>query len=1087
MRRILLNIACIMNALAAQAAPVTANQAQHAAMAFLDSKAATRGADATVAIGQAVALKKDVNGHPLCYAVNIGQGNGFVLVSGSDLTDDIIGYSDKGVFDENQMPAAMRAWLENYTEFIRQAEVSGMDSRRATTRRTATKTPIAPLLKSTWGQAEPYNEKCPQLPGHAKPSLTGCTITAMAQIMYYYQWPKTATPAIPGYTFKYDDSNDVEQSYSTSELPSVTFEWDKMYSSYNNNEDGSAVAVLMQYLGQASRAKYMLEGTSASGYSALKAMQQYFGYDKGARVVWRNECTYDAWIDMLYEELQAKRPVMFSGTTTAGSHSFVVDGYDYDDYFHVNWGWGGGSDGYFKVLMMNPKEQGDGGNADDEAYSMDQVAFFGVQPDKGGSDTAPLTLTLLSASLYRLSEGTPNWDIEGNESVSPLYDTGYCVYPAVELRNYNNAEANFDVGLRLVNDDGTLSRDYTWEVKELSNRKFEINEYYSDRIGAFLDLDPRQDATLTDGKYKLYFLSKEHTATEWQLCKNADKTYIELTLDHANQQMKAQLVDNGAKLKVESLTFNKAKLMVDVPVDISIKLTNTGKSTYSNDLFFSGKYAGEEDNVLRTGSTVDIAPGETREALMTWIPKKAGEFNYIVCNNAGGTVGSGTVSVQEKDFSDNLTLTATATIRNADDQYRITGNIALFDITLTNTNTQDYHGIVELYTHYFKADADTSHFSECCYREVVVPASGKLALVMESKPLAGYASYGFGLTYSIGDSAKDVRLPMDGETYTVAPYYIVYDAQGIATFQAAATTIEPAVQICAIDLTTLTTLPAIDRTTANPNLLVYVSQDANISGDNIVRGDQAENIRLTDGSPFYVPFPFTATRISYTRTAEGTFDSQNKKGWSTLCLPFAATECKATINGVETALTWYTGNNLTEQADLTLMDFQYEDDSTMEFGLVGTPLQAHHPYLLGTPATTRGQQTLKGQSITFAADNATIQYACTWVTGRDYLMGGTYTPLSEQQDIYVLNADGNAFVSSTTAEVSPFHAYFAPATDRAKSEELKIAYSSMPTAITTVRTEGASSEGTYYDLQGRRTDNPSKGIYIKNGKKVMIK
>ena len=1074
---------CGLTVLTALAAPVTAEQARKTATAFLNSHAGIRRAASATVAGQAVPVASGADGQPLCYAVNIGQDNGFVLVSGSDLTDEILGYSDKGTFRESQMPEAMRAWLLGCTAQIRQAEASGTAIRRGAANSSATKTPIAPLLKSTWDQEKPYNSNCPQLPGSTEQSFTGCTITAMAQIMYYHQWPKAPTTAIPGYTFNYPDNNNVQQSYTMSELPPVTFQWEKMSPSYKSTDDGSAVATLMQYLGQASRADYGLDGTNASGYNALKAMQQYFDYDKGARVIWRNECTYDEWIDMLYDELKARRPVMFSGTAAPNAHSFVVDGYDHADYFHVNWGWNGSSNGYFKVLMMNPKGQGNGGNVDDEAYGMDQVAFFGIQPDKGGSNTAPLALTLISASLYRPAVDTGSWDLEGTESVSPLYATGYTILPAVELRNYNAAEANFDMGLRLVKDDGTLSRDYTWNVERLSNKKYGINDYYIGRIGDFFNIDPREDATLTDGKYKLFFLSKEHTATEWQLCKNSDKIYIELTLDNANSQLKAQLVDNSAKLKVESITFNKTTLMVDEPVDITIKLTNTGKSTYSNDLVFAGKYAGEEMVSIAAGSTCDIMPGETCEALMTWIPRKTGEFYYTVSNHASAEIYSGTVSVQASNSSDNVTLTGTATIANADDQYRIVGNKAVFNITLTNATKQNYNGAVALFNISQNANGQTANNSQFSQQPVDVPANGTHTLTMETKPLTVNASYKFELVYICGGNWETIGLPTDGKTYTVAPYYTIYDAQRKATWHAAAATVKPAADACAIDLTTTATLPTVDRSSANPNLLVYVSQDASLSGDNVVKGSQAENILLTDGHPFYAPTPFTATHISYTRTAEGTYDQQQGKGWSTLMLPFAATGCKTTIGGTATPLTWYKGNGSTAQPDITLMDFQYENGSTIEFGHAGETLQAHRPYLFGTPATIRGQQTLKGQSITFTADNADVRQDSTWVTGRNYMMGGTYAPLTSQQAIYVLNADGNAFVRSTTATLSPFRAYFAPATDRAQDATLTLsADNGTDTGISTLHATGGKADGACYNLQGQQVSRSHKGLVISNGR-----
>ena len=43
------------------------------------------------------------------------------------------------------------------------------------------------------------------------------------------------------------------------------------------------------------------------------------------------------------------------------------------------------------------------------------------------------------------------------------------------------------------------------------------------------------------------------------------------------------------------------------------------------------------------------------------------------------------------------------------------------------------------------------------------------------------------------------------------------------------------------------------------------------------------------------------------------------------------------------------------------------------------------------------------------------------------------------------------------------------------------------TGISGIKTADDSANGIYYDLQGRRVEKPTKGIYIVNGKKVVLK
>ena len=549
------------------------------------------------------------------YAVNLGNNDGFVLVVGNDQSHDILGYCDHGTFNEQQMPPNMRSWLESYMASA--AAVKDVNTARSL--RSApgvpTKTRIAPLLKCQWNQDAPYNDQCPVIDDQH--CATGCTNTAMAQVMFYYQWHVGPTAAIPGYT----PDNSGGTSYPT--LPALeptTFDWSKIYPTYLKGEDGTEVARLLKYLGTASLTNYG-KSSSATGYNALQAIIKYFGYDASASTVWRCQRSYQEWIDMLYAELEAKRPVMFSGTATDGAHSFVVDGYMEEDYFHVNWGWGGYSDGYYRVVLMDPNEQGIGG--------------------------------------------------------SP------------------------------------------------------------------------------------------------------------------------------------------------------------------------------------------------------------------------------------------------------------------------------------------------------------------------------------------------------------------------------------------------------------------------ITGDNVVKNLQAQNIKLIDGYPFFTPIDFKAQHVSYTRTPERYFDIRNDKGWTTLILPFAATSCQATINGVDTPLRWYTDNT---DGELMVATFKYENGSELFFSFPETTLNSSHPYLLGVPATLDENRSLMNVPITFSADNVDMTFHSAAITGLDYKMKSTMSPIKEEKDIYVLNSDGSAFVLGTHS-VNPFHAYCVPIGSQNPADQLTIKLTfDTPTGISELfDNETNDLQGPYYNINGQRVSRPGKGIYIVNGKKIFFK
>lgn len=182
-------------------------------------------------------------GMPELYAFNI-EGGGYVIASADDRTLPVLGYSPTGCFDASQMPDNMRAWLQGYAEQIR---VLGDVSAAAAVVADPGLTAIEPLMQTRWGQYAPYNQLTPV--ANDKQTATGCVATAMAQVMYYHQWPKAATPDIPAYT--YTDKK-TKEPVEVQGMPATTFEWDKMLPAYTTDSPGTeeqqqAVATLMRY------------------------------------------------------------------------------------------------------------------------------------------------------------------------------------------------------------------------------------------------------------------------------------------------------------------------------------------------------------------------------------------------------------------------------------------------------------------------------------------------------------------------------------------------------------------------------------------------------------------------------------------------------------------------------------------------------------------------------------------------------------------------------------------------------------------------------------------------------------------------
>ena len=342
--------------------PVGQEAARQKAAAFLGGRAQARGGGATDGQQLSVAYTSDEY-----HVFNRGQHDGFVIVSGDDCAPDILGYSDSGHFNEATMPDNMRAWMKGYKEQIRMLRASGVKyTARAKTRNGEERKTIAPLLTSNWNQDDPYNLQTPIKNGmHC---VTGCVATAMAQVMYYW-YRKIGFEA----QLEQDISTYYSErlnSYVEGFSAPATFDWVNMTDTYDENSTEAsrqAVAKLMSYCGRSVEMNY---GLSSGAYPQriAEALKDNYGYVT-ALYLSREWFTDEEWTDILYNELAAERPVLYGGHSDQGGHRFVCDGFDGDECFHFNWGWGGTSDGYFKLDLLNPHDQGIGGGSSSSSYS----------------------------------------------------------------------------------------------------------------------------------------------------------------------------------------------------------------------------------------------------------------------------------------------------------------------------------------------------------------------------------------------------------------------------------------------------------------------------------------------------------------------------------------------------------------------------------------------------------------------------------------------------------------------------------------------------------------------------------------------
>ena len=259
-KSVILSAAALLLPTLVSAGPVSEEEARREAESFLASRVASgqRRAPSAISRELTVAIK-----NPSYYLFNVGKGNGFVLMSASDRTRQVLGYADSGRIDADNMPDQLRAWLDKLSEVVAAADngtikraQSGARAVASTATGSTTKNFVPTLVPSRWNQGDPYNQQCPKYNNNGNYVLpaTGCVATAMSQVMYFWKWPKEQCASIPGYTSGW---NNTTTTYPA--LPGVTFDWDHMtdtYSGASSQTSKDAVAQLMHYVGRSIQMGY---------------------------------------------------------------------------------------------------------------------------------------------------------------------------------------------------------------------------------------------------------------------------------------------------------------------------------------------------------------------------------------------------------------------------------------------------------------------------------------------------------------------------------------------------------------------------------------------------------------------------------------------------------------------------------------------------------------------------------------------------------------------------------------------------------------------------------------------------------------
>jgi len=306
---------------------------------------------------------------PAYYLFN--DAAGFVIVSGDDECNPIVGYSLDSKLQSDNLPPQLVWFLESYGNTVKAGAVTSTSDFVAT--------PVAPIMKTKWNQVMPYNNLCPKYSGDEYPAPTGCVATAIAQVMKVHNFPTRGKGSVAYNEGSWNGYNvDLNHDY----------DWANMIDYYESPEytqaQGDAVARLMHDVGAAVCMEYGREQSGALHGSIISGLFRHFNYSKDMQMLYRDTYKSSEWLSMIQDNLLKGWPVIYSGNSASSGHEFVLDGIDRNGYVHVNWGWGGMADGYFDINSLEPYSIGTGGG--DGSYNREQAMVINIHPGDADAD-----------------------------------------------------------------------------------------------------------------------------------------------------------------------------------------------------------------------------------------------------------------------------------------------------------------------------------------------------------------------------------------------------------------------------------------------------------------------------------------------------------------------------------------------------------------------------------------------------------------------------------------------------------------------------------------------------------------------------
>lgn len=1073
MRRIYLVVLGLIAFAASWAAPVDQKSALSKAKAFL----AERGSDMRLPEGGARKAPRKSAGkeESYYYVFNSEDGNGFVIVAGSDLMEPILGFSEQGSFDPSDIPDGLKGLLSMYEEAFERLsaqEEEGELPQRREVRRVMDfpRHYVSPFLTKHWSYKPPYSDMNPVINDTICPA--GCATVALAELMGHFEFPKIMPRALAYTTF----TNQIKMST----LPRYEIDWENMLSNYliepYDSLQAAAVARFMLHVGCGLRSDYCTKTTGGSSGLAPGILRacDYICSDYELYL----SRTQDEWESIFYDDVAHGRPVLVAGFELQedSGHLFIIDGYDMNGLWHIDWGWAGGTNGFYRLTNISPYE-----NTTSYNYMRNMRFVHNIHPNLDNSAT-----TVSAQNPYDcLTTTSLTFEESGDIHITRTNLTG--------------AKRQFRQALGLVDDDGQLVRVLDSETATYTSKGTQTSLWNITDLSGF-----------RNGHLRAYPVSQVvggDSVWHFDACK-AENACLDVDIVNGEYTLSAVPALTYDSLAVDStigFPLGAARLF-------ELNVTNNKMNEHRQWLYLF------EDSVLIDSQILHVPPMGTEKHKFTYVSQTVGEHHLYLCSDTAmaNVLMEKTVKAT-KSIAYGLSLVSWEMdnyVKGSKTSY-FYGDKLRIRFKLKNSGKNDYNDFVRallVTTNWYDTDKFWVH----------IPVGETKELEFTSDILNYAVNYTIRLSAKSSSHTNSDVLNTQLLSVSFKPRTGIcwWDKSGVMYAQAAVQankTFTVPEEAVAVSFEGLSAQPNNLIPNSNPNTIYYLIKDntKTLSTQNKVIGGRAEFIHLTDSCSAFVPIDFQADSIVYTRTFDKGFTGRrNGNNWSTLTLPFTPDRIVNTVDSID--VDWFhPGDSVVK--NFWLREFSAEEGFYAYFSDV-EKIEPNTPYIITVPDNYNGEDyCLVGKPLAFSASHASVVSGKPYADADNFDFVGSLTEASTVGDyIYWLNEEngGNHFVYlPDSSQVRPFRAYFAAR--KQPREGAKLFVASYVFQQETAPEEDGETDGVIeltapespsmpgktgiYTMAGVKVATADagslrealsrlpKGIYVVNGRKVMVR